>query len=128
MGPEIIQIEIERDVAIEIAITRVARIPSLPAPDLAGRIRIASKRRQPGRSHDRGENRITWSRMRIEDTMRIENKPANPCLAQHRLDALRVSAFRQPEAARSAAEAASIMIAGDQNLGAQRSGMLRQQR
>src|SRR5437660_6817514 len=66
--------------------------------------------------------------MGVEDSVSIEDKPANAGLAQMGFDALHVSAFRQPDAARVAAKTASIVIASDENLRAQRGGMLGQQR
>src|SRR5947209_5739216 len=72
---QIIEIEIESDVAIEIAVARIARVAPFPAPDLPCGIRIASKRSQPARRNDRRKNGRAGARMRVKDAVSIENEP-----------------------------------------------------
>ena len=59
--------------------------------------------------------------------MGVGDKPAEVGLLQGGFDLLDVGAFGQPDAARVAAEATAVMVAGDQDLGADRRGMRGQQ-
>src|SRR6267154_2423170 len=60
--------------------------------------------------------------------MCIGNEPTQTRFRQNLFESLEIGAFRQPNATWLNGKTASIMIASDQNLCAQRWGMLRQQR
>src|SRR5438874_4996049 len=54
----VIEIEVEPDVAVEIAIARIAGVPFVPAPDLFGRIEVASEGSNAVRREDRREHAV----------------------------------------------------------------------
>src|SRR6266704_3714577 len=124
----IVKIEIETNVAVELAVTRVARIASLPAPDLSGRIGVATERGEAGRRDERSKNSEPRLRTRVQNSMGVNNEPADVGLLQNRFHPLRVSAFRQPDTARVPAEATPVMVAGHKDLGANGRRMIGQQR
>src|SRR6266568_3785808 len=125
---QIVKIEIETNVAVELAVTRVARIASLPAPDLRGRIGVATERGEAGRRDERSKNSKPRLRTRVQNSMGVNNEPADVGLLQNRFHPLRVSAFRQPDAARVPAEAILVMVAGHKDLRANGRRMIGQQR
>src|ERR1035437_2753568 len=57
---QVVQIEVEADVTVEVAITRVAGVTGVTAPDLAGGIRVTAKGRDAVRREDRGKRRVAW--------------------------------------------------------------------
>ncbi len=126
--PDVIEIEVEADVAVKIAVARVAGVTLVLAPDLPGGIVVAAEGGDAVGRVNRREGAVTRARARVQHAVGVENEPADVGLLQKRLDAGGVGAFRQPDAARVAAKAAPVMVARGQNLRADGRRMVRQQR
>src|SRR5205085_9781920 len=109
---------IEAYVAIKFAVRRIARITFFRAPDLPARIAIASERSWTGRRVTRRIDRALRLRISKEQTVRIQNEPANVRFLQNRIDPRRVSAFGQPKTVWTDSEKIDICVAADENLGA----------
>src|SRR5439155_4262977 len=116
------------DVAVEIAIARIARVTFVPAPDLFGGIEVATERGDAVWGEDRGEHAVTWTGPGVEHAVRVRDKPTNVRLLQNEFHAGGVSAFGQPDAARIATKAGAVVVARRENLGADRRRMIGQQR
>ena len=125
---DVIEIQIETDVAVEIAILNVAGITFFAAPDLARGIEVATECSQTVRRKNRREYAVARTRFRVENSVRVDDEPADVRFLKKIFHAIDVSAFRQPDAARIAAETASIMIARDKDLRADRLRMIGHQR
>ena len=65
VGFDVIQVQIESNITVEIAIARITRITSIAAPDLPRRISVAAKSRHSHRSKDRSENSVPRLRLRV---------------------------------------------------------------
>src|ERR1017187_3344086 len=102
---QVVQIEVEADVAVEVAVTRVARVAGVPAPNLAGGIRVAAKGGDAVGREDRGKRPVAWAWSRVQKAVRVGDEPAEVGLLQHILQALHIGAFRQPDAPRLAGKA-----------------------
>src|SRR4030095_17038604 len=108
--------QIEPNVAIKFAIRRIAWITLFRAPDLAARIAISRERSRAGWRETRCINTALRLRISKEQSVRIENKPANVRFLQNRIECVRVSALRQPEARRWRAKKIDICVAPDPHL------------
>ena len=64
----------------------------------------------------------------MQQAVRVDDEPADVRLLQNLFHAVDVGAFRQPDAARVAAETTAVMVARDQDLRADGRRMIRQQR
>src|SRR5208282_578458 len=80
VGFQIVEIEIEARVAIEIAVAGVAGIPFIPAPNLAGGIRVAAKSSEAVRGEDGREDGVPRLRSRLQEAVGVEDEPPQPCL------------------------------------------------
>ena len=94
----VIEIEVEADVAVKIAVTRVAGITFVLAPDLARRIEVAPERGDAVGRENRRERAVARARAGVQQAVRVEDEPADVRLLQKYFDALHVGAFRQPDA------------------------------
>ena len=112
--------QIESDVAIKIAIGRIARITFRGAPDLPAGIAIARKYRRARRRKARRIDGATRTRLPEHQAMRIDDEPAQVRFLHDRFQPRRVGAFRQPESRRITAEYGPIDIAPGQDLGPHR--------
>src|SRR6185503_2114596 len=74
------------------------------------------------------EHAIARPRTGKQHSMGIKKEPANSRFLQERVDGRGIGAFGQPDATRVCPETGSIMVARGENLAAQRSGMLGEQR
>ena len=128
MRLDIIEIQVEADVAVEITVTRVAGIAFVLAPDLPRGIKVAPERCDAVWRENRRERAVARARARIQNAVRVEDEPADVRLLQKNFDAGNVGAFRQPDSARVAPEATAIMVARRQNLRADGRWMIREQR
>src|SRR5439155_6618669 len=72
--PHVIEVEVKADVAVEIAIARVARVAFVPAPDLFGGIEVASERGDAVWGEDRGEHAVTRTGPGVEHAVRVCDK------------------------------------------------------
>src|SRR6059036_4333183 len=91
--PEVIEVKVEADVAVEIAIARVARITLVPAPDLFGGIEVAAEGGDAVGGEDRGEHAVSWTGTGMEHAVGVGDKPSNVRLLQNKFHAGGVRAF-----------------------------------
>src|SRR5207245_1733497 len=77
---------------------------------------------------DGGEHSVTRPRAGVQNSVGVGDEPAQVGLLKDAFQALRVSAFRKPDAARFAAKASPVMVPGNEYLGAQGGRMIGQQR
>src|ERR1035438_6280678 len=87
---QVVQIEVEADVAVEVAIARVARVAGVTAPDLAGGIRVAAKRGDTVGREDRGKRRVAGTRPGVQNAVRVSDEPAEVGFLKHILQALHI--------------------------------------
>ncbi len=128
VGLDVIEIEVVADVAVEIAVPGVAGITLLRRPDLHARLDVAPERRRAGTGVERGVDAVTGARLGVHDGVGVDDEPADFRLLQKLVDARRVGAFRQPDAARIAPEAFAVVVARDHDLRPDRLGVLGHQR
>src|SRR5438477_10481518 len=100
VGPHVIVVQVKSDVAIEVPVTVVTGVTFVFAPDLAGRFEIAPKRRYAIGGKYRREHPIPRPGTRMEQSVCVDDEPANVRLLQHFLDSIDIGAFRQPNSAR----------------------------
>ena len=77
VGLDIVVIEIESDIAVEVAIAKVTGIPFFLAPDLPGGIEVAPKGGEAvGREYG-GKDAVTGARCGEQNSVRVGDEPAN---------------------------------------------------
>ena len=113
----IIKVEVKRNVAVKIAVIRIARVTLIAAPDLPGGIVIAPENGDAIWSVDRGKGAVSRARPRVKEPVSIRDEPANVCLLEHIFHVGHIGAFRQPDAAWVTAETGLVVIASNENLG-----------
>src|SRR5437016_1626522 len=74
-GFHIRQIEIEADVAVEIAVARIAGVAFVTAPDLAGGVPVAAKGGNAFGGENGGENGVARLRAGVENAVGVSNEP-----------------------------------------------------
>ena len=77
VGLDIVVLEIEPDIAVEIAVVSVAGVTFLRTPDLLGGFDIASERRDRRRGEHGRVNPEARTRMAEHDAVRIHDEPAD---------------------------------------------------
>src|SRR5206468_11587073 len=77
VGADVVPIEIEADVAVEIAVPRVPRVALVRAPDLLRAVRISSEGRYPRRAGDRRVDAIDGARLRVADPVAVDEEVAD---------------------------------------------------
>src|SRR5947209_18406951 len=112
--PQMVHRKIKTDVAIEFSISRIARITSLRAPNLAARIAIARESRRASCRVTRRVNAAPWARVAQHQTVRVEDEPAKVCFLKDRIQTGRVGTFGQPKAAWISIENIDICISPHQ--------------
>ena len=127
-GFDVIEIEVETDVAVKISVARVAGITAFAAPDLRGGMAVAPERGDAVRREDGREDAVARTRSRVQNAVRVHDEPADVRLLQNGVHALDVGAFRQPDAARVAAEPLVVVVARGEDLRAERRRMFGEQR
>src|ERR1035437_4972234 len=95
---DVVEIEVKADVAVEIAVTHIAGITFMFAPDLAGGIVVAPERGDAVGRVNRREGAKTRTRFGVQNSVRVEDEPADVRLLQKFFDARCVGTFRQPDA------------------------------
>src|SRR5664279_2461725 len=125
---DVVEIEVKADVAVEIAVTHIAGITFVLAPDLPRGIVVAPKRRDAVRGENRREGAVTRTRFGVQNSMRVEDEPADVRLLQKLFDARGVGTFRQPDAFGIAPKTPVVMVARRQNLRADGRRMTGEQR
>src|SRR5439155_14307111 len=124
---EVVEVQIESDVAVEIAIARIAAITLLPAPDLSGRIEVATERGDAVGGEERGEDTVARPRPGEQNAVRIGDEPTNVGFLQSGFDPRGVGTFGQPDPARTTAKAALIVVARGEDLRADGGRMIGEQ-
>jgi hypothetical protein len=71
---------------------------------------------------------VAWARVTEHQPVGVDDEPAQVCFLHDALQTGCVSAFRQPETCGIRAEGASVRVAANENLRADRLGRLREQR
>src|SRR5437867_61665 len=71
----IIEVEVEANVAIKIAVTRVAGIAFVAAPNLLGRVAVAPKSGDCFGGENGSEDGVAGARRGIQKAVRIDDKP-----------------------------------------------------
>src|SRR5262249_40199896 len=116
--PDIIVVEIEADVAIELAVDVVARIAFDGAPNLLGGLGVAPHAGDAALgTHDRSIDAVLRPRLREQDAVRIDEEVADAALFEDFIDARDIAALGQPHALRAFAEMPLELGATDFNLG-----------
>ena len=96
---EVVVIEIEADVAVELAVDVIAGIAFDGAPDLLGRFGVAAHAGDAALgAHDRGVDAVLGPRLGEQDAVRIDEEVADAAVAEDFIDARRVAALGQPDA------------------------------
>src|SRR5262249_34710036 len=117
----------EADVAIEIAVNRIARITGLRAPDFQIGGAIPGEGRWTRRSVTGGKNGALRSWLAEHQPMGIEREPANIRGLQFGIEPFAVSAFRKPESVRRTGKHFAVGIAADLDLRPLRFGKILEQ-
>ena len=120
---EILEREIETQVAVKVAIEGVAGVAFDGAPHLARRLGVAAEGGHACGRDDRCEGGVERSRRRFEEPVRLDQEPANAVACEDLLEARYIAAFRQPEAERVTAEEAPVLVDSDRDLRLDRGGL-----
>ena len=120
---DVLVIEVPADVAVELAVDRIARIAVLRTPHLHRTLRIAGERGHAGGRVDRRVHAAARTRHRVGERVRVDEEEADVLGRQVLVDPRRVPAFGQPDAARIAAEVHPVVRAGHLDLRADGLGM-----
>src|SRR5262249_45389045 len=116
---EVLVVEVEADVAVEVAVVVVAGVALDGAPDLLGRFGVA---RQDGDSapgtDDGGVDPVARTRLGEQHAVGVGEEVADAPVLEQIIAALDVAALRQPDAARPAAEVPLELAGPDLDLGA----------
>ena len=115
---DVVERQVEADVAVEVAVVRVARVALLGAPDLLGRLHVAAEGGDAARAVERRVDAVDRAAIGEQDAVRVDEEVADRRLAQQLVDARDVAALAEPHAARAVAEVALVEIGGDVDLGA----------
>src|SRR5450432_273046 len=115
---DVVERQVEADVAIEVAVMLVARVALLGAPHLLRRLEIAPERRDAARAVDRRIDAVSGPVIGEQDAVRVDEEVPDRGLAQQLVDAGHVAALAEPHAARAVAEVVLIEIGRDVDLGA----------
>src|SRR5262249_6679088 len=95
LAVEVLLRQVEADVAVEVAIVRVARIAFFTRPDLPRRLLIAREERDAAVRQNRrvlAERRL---RPRARHAVRVQNREANAGLRERRVDLRVIRALRK---------------------------------
>jgi hypothetical protein len=78
---DVLERQVEADVAVEVAIVRIAGIAFRGAPDLLGALGVAGEGRDPGRAVDRSVQAIDRRLVSVEEAMGVDHEVADRRLA-----------------------------------------------
>ena len=118
VGADVVVIEVEAAISIKVAVLSVPGVALLCAPHLFTGFDIAPKGGGAGGGEDGGEDAVGGAGVGIENSVGIDDKPANFGLLKVVFDPWVVGAFGQPDAAGVATKAVVIILAGDLDLSA----------
>ena len=116
--PDVVHRQVEADVAVEVAVVRVAGVAVLGAPHLLGRLGVAAESGHAARAVERRVDAVDRTAIGVEDAVRVDEEVADARFAQQLVDAGDIAALAQPHAPRAAAEVLLVEVGGDVNLGA----------
>src|SRR5207237_4624646 len=128
VGAHVLVVEVEADVAIEIAIPEVARIAFLGAPHLLGAVGVATEGGHAGVARDRRVHAVDRAGTGMRDAVGVDEEVAESGARELGIEAGFVGAFGQPEAVGRAAEKAAVLGRRHLHLGAYGGRIHRQQR
>src|SRR5262249_46849300 len=118
VGLEIFVIEVETNVAVEVAVVVIAGVALDGAPDLLGGFGVAGQDGDVGfGAEDGGVDAVLGARLGEQNAVGVGEEVANAGVAQLLIDAIDVAALRQPDAARAAAEVSLELPTADLDLG-----------
>src|SRR5437016_1575329 len=105
---QIVEVEIEADIAIKISIARIAGITFNRAPDLFRRFRVPSETvHTAARAGNRRVDTIMRPRLSVHHAVRLDEEILNAALSQELIDAIDITALREPDAVGPTAEVTS---------------------
>src|SRR5207249_12042077 len=113
---DVIKVQIETDVAVEIAVARVAGITLVPAPNLFGGIQVAAESSDAVRREDRRKHAEARTRVGVQHAVRVRDEPADVRLLHNIFHTAGVTAIGKLDAARVGTDTTAVMIARRQNV------------
>ena len=117
---DVLERQVEPDVAVEVAVVPVAGVAVACAPHLTGGLGITPERCHAGPAIEWRVGAVARGAVGQQDAVGVDEEVADRRLAQQLVDAGNVAAFREPHPPRTAAEVALVQVGGDVHLGAQR--------
>src|SRR6266567_2946670 len=117
VGPDVVEVQVVTDVAVELTVIEIAGIAGDRAPDLARGVRVAPERRHTGRATDGGVDAVSRPLIGPRDTVGFQDRVVDTVLPQDAVNSGIKTALRQPEASRAAAEDLPVMFHAHANLG-----------
>ena len=120
VGSDVVVVEIEAAVSIEVPVFGVSRVAFFGAPNLLAGFDIAAKGSGAGGGKEGGEDTVSGTRFGIENAVSVDNEPANFGFLEIVFDSRKIGTFGEPNPARIATKAVSVIVSGDLNLGSNR--------
>jgi hypothetical protein len=120
VGADVVVIEVETAVSIEVPVFRVSGVALLGAPNLLAGFDVATEGSGSSGGKDGGENAVGWTGFGIENAVSVDNEPANFSFLEIVFDSRKIGTFGEPNPARIATKAVSVIVSGDLNLGPNR--------
>jgi hypothetical protein len=120
---DVIEIQVESDVTIEVAIARIAGVTFVSAPDLTCGFEVAAEGGDAVWGEDGCEDAVAGARRGVEEAVGIEDEPAEVGLLEGEFEAIGVGTFGEPDAAGFASEPELVMIFSGEDLGLDGRGM-----
>ena len=117
---DVLEWQVEPDVAIEVAVVPVAGVTVAGAPHLPGGLGITAECCHAGPAIERRVGPVHGGAVGQQDAMGIDEEIPDRGLAQQLVDSGNVAAFREPHSSWTAAEVALVQVGRDVHLGAQR--------
>ena len=118
VGADVVVIQVEATISIKVAVLSVPGVALLRAPHLFTGFDIASEGGGSSGGEDGGKNPVGGAGFGIEDSVGINNEPANLGLLKMVLDPWVVGAFGQPDATGVATKTVVVVLSGDLDLSA----------
>jgi hypothetical protein len=116
----VVVVEIEAAVSIEVPVFRVSRVAFFGAPNLLAGFDIAAKGSGAGGGKEGGEDAVSGTRFGVEDSVSVDNEPADLGFLEIVFDSRKIGTFGEPNPAGIATKAVSVIVSGDLNLGPNR--------
>ena len=118
VGADVVVFEIETTIAVEIAVLAIAGVTFFCAPDLFTGFDIATEGGGPCGGEDGGKDAVGGTGFGMEESVGIENEPADFGFLEVVFYSWVVGAFGQPDTAGIAPETLVVVVACDLDLGA----------